>query len=187
LAGGRGSLVGAGTSVAASILDGWDLAAGRARERSRAGDAGAGGVGAAGAVLRGVDLLPRWGRGVADSVPVPEEVLSSSGGRKVTGGGAFAGFVGGAGWFGVLNAGFDVRGRRCFGSFSSMPSEPSRAAAVSPVGRRCGRSISTDFDDRRGLGATSLPGAGAVRYPQPSVACKLPGRLRLVRSMAPHC
>jgi hypothetical protein len=38
-----------------------------------------------------------------------------------------------------------------------------------------------------GIVASSLPGPRGVRYPRRSVAVGLPGRLRLVRSMAPHC
>ncbi|RSM67549.1 hypothetical protein DMB66_15590 [Actinoplanes sp. ATCC 53533] len=115
-----------GAAVGCACAGGWGaLAAGGGVDF--AGDRGAD--------LRGVDFAgPRCWRvdGVAcgASVPVPEAVLSSAGGRKVTGGGAFAGFFWGVGCSGVLNAGFDVRGRRCFGSFSSMPREPSRAAAV---------------------------------------------------------
>ncbi|GAA3345425.1 hypothetical protein GCM10020358_52450 [Amorphoplanes nipponensis] len=108
------------------------------------GWAGEGWAGEGWAAPRGADFAGfRRGRGdgvaSGDSAPVPEEVLSPAGGRKVTAGGAFAGLAWGVGWSGVLNAGFDVRGRRCFGSFSSMPRQPSRAPAVSPVGRRRGR------------------------------------------------
>jgi len=199
-AGGRGVLAAGGSSAFACTRGCWDLVAGWALVRLGgvgfgsgsvlpwSGGAGAGGgvafdagfAGDCGAGLRGVDFAgARCWRvdGVASgaSVPVPVEVLSSVGGRKVTGGGAFAGFFWGVGWSGVLNAGFDVRGRRCVGSFSSMPREPSRVAPVSPVGRRCGPSISADFDDRRGPDT-----------PDGQPLCRAPGRSGILNRRWPE-